>query len=69
MSHHHYPFAVIRGLYSRDPQTKSNRDNGSYATGDLYQPHPSKRDVWRYAGRGDDVIVMVRTIRAALWSS
>lgn len=40
-------------------QTKTNRDDGSYATGDLYEKHPSKPDVWRYVGRGDDVIVMV----------
>jgi hypothetical protein len=42
-----------------DDQTKTNREDGSYATGDLYQPHPTKQNVWRYAGRGDDVIVMV----------
>ncbi|WWC89627.1 uncharacterized protein L201_004552 [Kwoniella dendrophila CBS 6074] len=39
-------------------KTKSNREDGSYATGDLYQKHPSKENVWRYAGRGDDVIVL-----------
>jgi acyl-coenzyme A synthetase/AMP-(fatty) acid ligase len=40
-------------------QTKSNRDDGSYASGDLYEKHPTKKGVWRYVGRGDDVIVMV----------
>nr|XP_019010654.1 uncharacterized protein I206_03956 [Kwoniella pini CBS 10737]OCF49435.1 hypothetical protein I206_03956 [Kwoniella pini CBS 10737] len=39
-------------------KTKSNRGDGSYATGDLYRPHPTKKDVWKYAGRGDDVIVL-----------
>ncbi|WWD02658.1 hypothetical protein V865_000698 [Kwoniella europaea PYCC6329] len=39
-------------------KTKSNRADGSYATGDLYQPHPSKKNVWKYVGRGDDVIVL-----------
>ncbi|WRT66055.1 uncharacterized protein IL334_003007 [Kwoniella shivajii] len=39
-------------------KTKTNRDDGSYATGDLYQKHPTKADVWRYVGRGDDVIVL-----------
>ncbi|WVF66748.1 hypothetical protein IAT40_001490 [Kwoniella sp. CBS 6097] len=39
-------------------KTKSNRNDGSYASGDLYEPHPTKQNVWRYAGRGDDVIVM-----------
>ncbi|OCF34514.1 hypothetical protein I316_03555 [Kwoniella heveanensis BCC8398] len=35
-------------------KTKSNREDGSYASGDLYEPHPTKQHVWRYAGRGDD---------------
>jgi hypothetical protein len=43
-------------------QTKSNRDDGSYASGDLYEKHPTKNSVWRYVGRGDDVIVMVRSL-------
>lgn len=43
-------------------QTKSNRDDGSYATGDLYIQHPDKKDVWKYMGRGDDVIVLVSKI-------
>jgi hypothetical protein len=41
-------------------KTKTNRPDGSYATGDLYTPHPTKPNVWKYVGRGDDVIVMVR---------
>jgi hypothetical protein len=41
------------------PQVKSNRDNGDYATGDLYERHPIKDNVWKYAGRGDDVVVLV----------
>lgn len=40
-------------------QTKSNRPDGSYATGDLYERHPTKKDTWKYAGRGDDTIVLV----------
>lgn len=44
------------------PQTKSNREDGSYATGDLYERHERKPGVWRYAGRGDDVLVMVSRI-------
>lgn len=47
-------------------QTKTNRDDGSYATGDLYIPHPKKANVWRYVGRGDDVIVMASTIGPAI---
>ncbi|KAJ9115675.1 putative NRPS-like protein biosynthetic cluster [Naganishia adeliensis] len=39
-------------------KVKSNRANGDYATGDLYERHPTKDNVWRYAGRGDDVVVL-----------
>ncbi|WVR04200.1 hypothetical protein IAU60_001200 [Kwoniella sp. DSM 27419] len=46
-------------------KTRSNRDDGSYATGDLYRLHPTKPQVWRYAGRGDDVIVMSNGEKAA----
>ncbi len=48
-----------------ESKTKSNRPDGSYATGDLYERHPSKQQVWRYAGRGDDVIVLV-SLRAQM---
>ncbi|KAJ9125226.1 hypothetical protein QFC22_000181 [Naganishia vaughanmartiniae] len=39
-------------------KVKSNRENGDYATGDLYERHPEKPNVWKYAGRGDDVVVL-----------
>ncbi|KAJ9101904.1 putative NRPS-like protein biosynthetic cluster, partial [Naganishia cerealis] len=39
-------------------QVKSNRENGDYATGDLYERHPDKPNVWKYAGRGDDIVVL-----------
>ncbi|KAJ5745425.1 NRPS-like enzyme [Penicillium odoratum] len=29
-----------------------------YRTGDLFRPHPSKPGLWRYEGRGDDIIVL-----------
>ncbi|RAH43033.1 NRPS-like enzyme [Aspergillus brunneoviolaceus CBS 621.78] len=29
-----------------------------YRTGDLFEPHPSKPDLWRAKGRADDVIVL-----------
>lgn len=50
-------------------QTKSNRPDGSYATGDLYTPHSAKPNVWRYIGRGDDVVVMVRPLGVLAVSS
>ncbi|WWD19982.1 hypothetical protein CI109_104455 [Kwoniella shandongensis] len=50
-----YEMVVTKDWSSK---TKTNRPDGSYATGDLYEPHTTKKNVWRYAGRGDDVIVM-----------
>lgn len=37
----------------------SNRSDGSFATGDLYQRHPTHQDRWRYKRRADDNIVMI----------
>jgi acyl-coenzyme A synthetase/AMP-(fatty) acid ligase len=37
----------------------SNRANGSFATGDLYERHPQHSNRWRYKRRADDTIVMV----------
>ncbi|UZJ51514.1 hypothetical protein CBS101457_000834 [Exobasidium rhododendri] len=37
----------------------SNRPDGSFATGDLYERHPTHSNRWRYKRRGDDSIVMV----------
>lgn len=43
----------------------ANRDDGSYATGDLYEPHPTRQDTWRYAARADDTLVMVSVFRSS----
>jgi acyl-coenzyme A synthetase/AMP-(fatty) acid ligase len=37
----------------------SNRPDGSFATGDLYERHPEHPNQWRYKRRNDDIIVMV----------
>jgi len=37
----------------------SNRPDGSFATGDLYERHPRYTNRWRYKRRSDDSIVMV----------
>lgn len=37
----------------------SNRRDGSFATGDLYERHPLHANQWRYKRRNDDAIVMV----------
>ncbi|KAF2166908.1 hypothetical protein M409DRAFT_22960 [Zasmidium cellare ATCC 36951] len=36
----------------------TNRDDGSYATKDLFEPHPTKPNTWRYYARVDDTIVL-----------
>ncbi|KAM7189757.1 hypothetical protein V8F33_009896 [Rhypophila sp. PSN 637] len=35
-----------------------NRDDGSYATADLFQPHPSIANAWRYHSRADAQIAL-----------
>ncbi|KAK4686150.1 hypothetical protein P7C73_g3978, partial [Tremellales sp. Uapishka_1] len=50
-----YEMVVTDGWSSK---TNSNREDGSYATGDLYEPHPTKPNVWKYVGRGDDIVVL-----------
>lgn len=37
---------------------KTNREDGSYATSDLFQPHPSKPSAWRYHSRADAQITL-----------
>lgn len=37
----------------------SNQPDGSYATRDLFVPHPTKRDRFKYVGRLDDWLVLV----------
>jgi thioester reductase-like protein len=38
---------------------KSNRDDGSYATADLLEQHPTKPTAWRYHSRADAQITLV----------
>ncbi|KAJ5935211.1 NRPS-like enzyme [Penicillium verhagenii] len=40
------------GIFHSHPHLKE------YRTGDLFRPHPSKPGLWRYDGRGDDIIVL-----------
>ncbi|KAI8650790.1 Carrier domain-containing protein [Fusarium keratoplasticum] len=39
-------------------KVKTNRDDGSYATSDLFEPHPSKPNAWRYHSRADSQITL-----------
>jgi acyl-coenzyme A synthetase/AMP-(fatty) acid ligase len=36
----------------------TNRDDGSYATKDLFEPHPTIPDAWKYYARLDDTIAL-----------
>ncbi|PSS31017.1 hypothetical protein PHLCEN_2v2430 [Hermanssonia centrifuga] len=36
----------------------ANREDGSFATGDLYVPHRSIPHAWQYRGRTDDIVVL-----------
>jgi thioester reductase-like protein len=38
---------------------KTNRENGSYATADLLERHPTKPNAWRYHSRADAQITLV----------
>jgi len=37
----------------------TNRDDGSYATKDLFEPHPTIPNAWKFGGRADDTLVLV----------
>ncbi|KAJ4325918.1 hypothetical protein N0V84_003304 [Fusarium piperis] len=39
-------------------KVKTNRDDGSYTTSDLFEPHPSKPNAWRYHSRADAQITL-----------
>ncbi|KAJ3555784.1 hypothetical protein NM688_g2384 [Phlebia brevispora] len=43
---------------THQPAVENLRDVKGYATADLFEPHPSKKSLWRVAGRTDDVIVL-----------
>lgn len=49
-----YELICLDGLPSK---AMSNRDDGSYATKDLFMKHPTL-NAWKYCGRNDDVIVL-----------
>jgi thioester reductase-like protein len=38
---------------------KSNRDDGSYATSDLFDPHPQLRNAWKYHSRSDSQLTLM----------
>src|SRR5258705_13924269 len=51
-----YELVILEGLPSK---VASNRPDGSYATKDLFTPHPTIPYAWKYFARLDDTIVLV----------
>ena len=51
-----YELIALDGLPSK---VASNRPNGSYATKDLFKPHPTTPNAWKYYARMDDTIVLL----------
>ncbi|KAF2626294.1 male sterility protein [Macroventuria anomochaeta] len=51
-----YECTVLPGWPSK---VASNRPDGSYATKDLFEPHPTIEKAWKYVARLDDTIVLV----------
>ena len=50
-----YELVALDGLPSK---VASNRPDGSYATKDLFTPHPTTPNAWKYYARMDDTIVL-----------
>jgi aryl carrier-like protein len=51
-----YECVVLDGWASK---VQSNQPDGSYATKDVFEPHPSIPRAWKYIARLDDTIVLV----------
>ncbi|XPT03556.1 hypothetical protein M3J09_012647 [Ascochyta lentis] len=51
-----YECTVLPGWPSK---VASNRPDGSYATKDLFEPHPTIEKAWKYVARLDDTIVLI----------
>ncbi|KIV88771.1 hypothetical protein PV10_08416 [Exophiala mesophila] len=58
---HLFELVVLEGWPSK---VATNRDDGAYATKDLFEPHPSIPNAWKYGGRLDDTIVLVNGEKA-----
>jgi hypothetical protein len=56
-----YELVVLDGWKSK---VTSNRPDGSYATKDLFVPHSSIPDAWKYFARLDDTIVLLNGEKA-----
>ncbi|EST05556.1 Acyl carrier protein-like protein [Kalmanozyma brasiliensis GHG001] len=59
--------ALFELVVAKDWPTKlvSNREDGAYATSDLYTKHPELENTWKYDSRADDTIVLVSGKKAS----
>src|SRR5688500_18708205 len=51
-----FELVALDGLPSK---VASNRPDGSYATKDLFSPHPTVPNAWKYVARLDDTLVLM----------
>lgn len=51
-----FELVALEGLPSK---VASNRPDGSYATKDLFSPHPTIPNAWKYVARSDDTLVLM----------
>lgn len=56
-----YHVVIMPGLKQK---VLSDRPDGSYGTKDLFQRHPTIPDLWKFATRKDDIIVMLNGEKA-----
>lgn len=56
-----YELVILDGWPSK---VATNRDDGAYATKDLFEPHPNIKGAWKYSGRLDDTIVLMNGEKA-----
>ncbi|KAH3955817.1 hypothetical protein HBI24_246100 [Parastagonospora nodorum] len=56
-----FHLVVMPGLPAK---VYSDREDGSYATKDVFRPHPTEPGIWRFVGRQDDVIVLMNGEKA-----
>ena len=56
-----YELVVLPGWPSK---VATNRDDGAYATKDLFEPHPTINGAWKYTSRLDDTIVLMNGEKA-----
>lgn len=49
---------IMQTCETHQPAVENLHDIRGYSTSDLFELHPTKKGLWRVAGRTDDVIVL-----------